>query len=240
MAQKLNKGDAVKLLPELKLLELFVRRNFFSSLALREEFAALLGGKSGVVESIEDKYQFDYFYFMPNGTSDRYSIPYQSVDFSICTLLEWLNTKCLDSEVTGDKSSGFYLSLPIIKEKIAIMQSDKFKAIFNYSNFHHSLFIMPDKRVFSSGSIEIEIIAPEFTKRLVGAYTHDVEDYDNYRDQNEQYAGTTKSLCIRNALSNEYPQFGSLLNNVDLERTMRGKKTRQSAGIAATIKQVVQ
>ena len=76
----LQQGDKVKLLPTPQLAELFERRRFFSDL-FRQEAAEKLGGKEGIVNSIEDKYAFDYFFFLPNGETNTWSIPYQAVDF---------------------------------------------------------------------------------------------------------------------------------------------------------------
>lgn len=140
------------------------------------------------------------------------------------TLKEWLNIPCLEQDVSGDPQNGYYLGILKIREKIKFME-DTFNVTVNESNFHHFLFNRMDKEVFSSGSIEIEIIQiiGFFNQKLVGAYSFNITDYDNPQDKNEQYAGTTKSLCIGNALGNKYPQFGSLLNRKELVRTIKGK-----------------
>jgi hypothetical protein len=75
----LEKGDRVKLLPAEQLMEVFQRRNFFADNEIRQRFANQIGGKEGVVEIIEEKYAFDYFYFRPDDTMETYSIPYQSI-----------------------------------------------------------------------------------------------------------------------------------------------------------------
>lgn len=150
------------------------------------------------------------------------------------TLQQWLDIPCLPEEVLGDEQTGYYLGILKIREKIKYMENI-YNVRVNYSNFHHFLFNRMDKETFSSGSIEIEIsenktdnyFASFFYKRLVGAYTFNITDYDNAQDKNEQYAGTTKSLCIGNALGNEYPQFGSLLNKKELIKTIQGKKLSQ-------------
>lgn len=79
----LEKGDKVKLLPAEQLMEVFQKRNFFKNDETRQEFANKIGGKAGVVSDIEEKYAFDYFYFMPDGFLEVYSIPYQSI-IGIC------------------------------------------------------------------------------------------------------------------------------------------------------------
>lgn len=81
MKLQLENGDKVKLLPQPQLLELFQRRNFFSQ-EFRQEASEKLSEKEGVVDSIESKYAFDYFFFKENGCSNNWSIPYQAVDFS--------------------------------------------------------------------------------------------------------------------------------------------------------------
>lgn len=80
----LQKGDKVTLMPAAPLLRIFIGRNFFRSDDDRIKFAGDLGGKTGTVTSIEEKYAFDYFYFLPDGNEPHqtYSIPYESVDFS--------------------------------------------------------------------------------------------------------------------------------------------------------------
>ena len=80
MRTRLEQGDRVKLLPTPQLAELFERKRFFSD-EFRQKAAEQLGGKEGTVNSIEDKYSFDYFFFLPNGETDTWSIPYQAVDF---------------------------------------------------------------------------------------------------------------------------------------------------------------
>lgn len=78
MKQMLEKGDRVKLLPADQLKGLFDARGFFS-IDFREKAAEFLGGKEGIVESIEQKYAFDYFFFLPDGEKQTWSIPYQAV-----------------------------------------------------------------------------------------------------------------------------------------------------------------
>lgn len=53
---------------------------FSASDESRQEIAENLGEKEGIVESIEYKYAFDYFYFLPDGEKTNWSIPYQAVD----------------------------------------------------------------------------------------------------------------------------------------------------------------
>ena len=81
MRIKLKKGDKVSLLPTQQLFQLFEQRNFFSS-DFRQKAAEVLGKKDGVVSSIEDKYAFDYFLFLPNGETISWSVPYKAVNFN--------------------------------------------------------------------------------------------------------------------------------------------------------------
>jgi len=143
------------------------------------------------------------------------------------SLKDWLQLPCLPDEVKGDANTGFYLGIEKIREKIKFMENE-FHITVNYGNFRHFLFNRMDKEVFASGSLEVELVEDSnyglvFYKKLVGAYSFNIQDYDNHNDRNEQYAGTLKSLCIGNALGNEYPQFGSLLNTQDLTRTIQRK-----------------
>jgi hypothetical protein len=75
----LKKGDKVKLLPADQLLAVFRSRNFFTSDEARQRVAKEIGGREGEVDSIEIKYQFDYFFFKAGQLN--YSIPYESVKF---------------------------------------------------------------------------------------------------------------------------------------------------------------
>lgn len=83
MRIELEKGDKVIMLPTDQLLDLFRWRNFFLSDENRIKIAADLGGKTGIVTSIEEKYRSDYFYFLPdsNELHNTYCMPYESVDF---------------------------------------------------------------------------------------------------------------------------------------------------------------
>lgn len=141
-------------------------------------------------------------------------------------LRQWLNTPCDISEMSGNEAEGLYLSKDAMKAKLKKMEDD-FGCTINHSNFNHILFNRIDKEVFCSGSMEFEIIVNEKSKnvgmiggsdlcttylfkRIVGAYSFNISDYDRPPfEKNEQYAGTLKTLCMRNAFSNEYPQFGS-------------------------------
>ena len=78
--RKLKVGDKVKLLPPEELLEIFNSRKFFSE--DRETAAGLLGNAEGTVDDIEDKYAYDYFFFLPDGKTANWSIPYEAVDKS--------------------------------------------------------------------------------------------------------------------------------------------------------------
>ena len=75
----LNTNDKVKLLPAKELFDVFQIRKFFSDVETRQKFADKLGDSTGIVESIEEKYQFDYFFYLKDGDISPYSIPSQSV-----------------------------------------------------------------------------------------------------------------------------------------------------------------
>lgn len=80
----LERGDKVTMHSAEVLLRIFQTRNFFLTEEDRLKFAEDLGGKTGTVSSIEEKWQFDYFYFLPDGNEPHqtYSLPYESVDFN--------------------------------------------------------------------------------------------------------------------------------------------------------------
>lgn len=78
----LRQGEKIKLLPPDQLMKVLQNRNFCSNDETRQRVANSIGGKWGIVESIEDKYAFDYFFFLPIGEIINYSIPYGSVDFA--------------------------------------------------------------------------------------------------------------------------------------------------------------
>jgi hypothetical protein len=77
----LEQGDKVKIIPTPQLMELLQKRNFCSDDETRKRVSDEIGGKEGIVKTIEQKWAFDYFYFLPNGSDKHYSIPYESVDF---------------------------------------------------------------------------------------------------------------------------------------------------------------
>ena len=80
MRHALQTGDKVKMLPEKELLELFERRNFFSK-EFRPDAARQLSGTTGTVDSIEQKYANDYFFYRPEGAANTWSVPVQAVDY---------------------------------------------------------------------------------------------------------------------------------------------------------------
>lgn len=143
-----------------------------------------------------------------------------------CTLLEWLNADPLPQDIKGDADTGYYLGIEKVNEKLHILK-EKFNVRIHFTNFHHFLFNKPDKTVWASGSIQVELISKDgtFHDTLIGAATFDIQEYDNDKEFNSHYAATLKSLAKSNAML-EYPQFGSKLNKQDLVRTIqvRGKK----------------
>lgn len=77
-------GDKVKLFPANELFQILKMRNFCFDDETRQKVANEIGGKTGTVKSVEEKYQYDYFFFVPdvNESDDSYSIPYQAIDWS--------------------------------------------------------------------------------------------------------------------------------------------------------------
>lgn len=130
----------------------------------------------------------------------------QTIDMSDISIIEWLETDCIESEIMGDHSKGYYLGIDTVKSKIRQMEK-RFQAIVDISSFNHFFFTNPDKSVIASGSLEVMITHPDIVKCIVGAATFDMKDYDG----NTHYAATLKSLCICNAML-QFPQFGSKLN----------------------------
>ncbi len=78
----LETGDKVKILPTSQLFDVLKMRDFCLDDETRHQVANEIGGKEGIVQSIEVKYAFDYFFFLPDGSKENYSIPYQAVDFN--------------------------------------------------------------------------------------------------------------------------------------------------------------
>lgn len=142
------------------------------------------------------------------------------------TLKEWLNLEPLEEEVNGNPHEGYWIDLDKLREKIRYMEVT-FKVFVNYSNFRHTMFNTTDKRILSSGTIDVEIISNEgffsgeryFEKRLTGGSTFNVDEYPD----TSYYANISKTLSIRNALL-EFPQFGANLNKQEIKRTVVGKK----------------
>lgn len=124
------------------------------------------------------------------------------------TVYQWLQTPCKPEEVKGDAETGFFLGIDRTREKIKYME-ETFGVSVHYSDFNHITFMTPDRNCFMSGSLSMVLSFVEGKeKKLVGAATFNLQEYY----PNQHFAATLKSLCICNALFNEYPQFGSLLN----------------------------
>jgi len=75
----LNTGDKIELLPVEELFKVLQMRNFCFDDETRQKVADEIGGSQGIVQSIEQKYQFDYFFYLKDGDITNYSIPYQVV-----------------------------------------------------------------------------------------------------------------------------------------------------------------
>ncbi len=82
MSKELYKGDKVTLLDSEALMKVLQKRKFSLNDSNRRRIADELGGREGFVDSIEEKYSHDYFFFRFEGGSYNYSIPYEAVDFS--------------------------------------------------------------------------------------------------------------------------------------------------------------
>ncbi len=79
MKNKLQTGDRVEILPIPELSTVLQNRRFCSDDETRQRVADKIGDTKGIVYSIEEKYAFDHFYYQPDGSEERFSIPYQSV-----------------------------------------------------------------------------------------------------------------------------------------------------------------
>lgn len=83
----LNNNDRVMLFPPQECFNIICQRKFCSNDETRIIVANAIGGKTGTVTKVEDKWRFDYFYFTPDQEgvipSKEYSIPYECVKFKI-------------------------------------------------------------------------------------------------------------------------------------------------------------
>lgn len=129
-------------------------------------------------------------------------------------LLEWLNTPCDPADLLQLEKDVYYMPIGTVKQKLSYMEKE-FGVKICYSNFNHLVINTTTKKrepiLLASGSIELTIHSKHHeskylddTKKLVGAATITSDVYGD----NIHYAATLKSLCIVNALSSEYPQFG--------------------------------
>ncbi len=119
---------------------------------------------------------------------------------------QWLYTPCEQSELMELEKGIYYMPITVVKSKIDFMRNE-YGAKINFHGFNH-IFHNTSKQTIASGSIGVTIIHEDINQSLVGAASFFTDIYmPNYH-----FAATLKSLSIVNAFSNEYPQFGSLLN----------------------------
>ncbi len=70
-------GDKVTIISKDDLFNILKTRNFCLNDKYRELVSKEIGGTTGIVHSIEEKYSNDYFFYMYN--DETYSIPVQSI-----------------------------------------------------------------------------------------------------------------------------------------------------------------
>ena len=95
MKIRIETGDPITLLPTPQLLEVLIKRKFFSSDGHRREVADEFGGKTGFVKSVEEKYAFDYFTFLDGKRTNvsEPALPYEAIESVGDILLSSLNKK---------------------------------------------------------------------------------------------------------------------------------------------------
>jgi hypothetical protein len=214
MAQKLNKGDTVTLLPYKELFTVLTERNFFAD-SLKRPLAMGLGGTKGTVEKIEEKYQYDYFYYLPEGHTESYSIPYQAVDFSTnekCTLLEWLKSSPLPEDLSPlpFNLTIDYMPSPVTRNKMDIMET-QFDADITQTDVSFSAVITHEKDTLCTGIVKFTIKHPDFkggVKRIVGVASFYAGQYKG----SWSLAQIAESLATVKAFSKNWEQFGKGLN----------------------------
>lgn len=80
---KLITGQKVKIVPIEECFKILQYRNFCTDDETRTRIANEIGGKTGYIDSIEEKYSNDYFFFKldePVDIYNSYSIPVQVVE----------------------------------------------------------------------------------------------------------------------------------------------------------------
>lgn len=128
-------------------------------------------------------------------------------------LQKWLDTPCDTTDLLQLEKDVWYMPIGFVKKKIKYME-DNFSVFVLETNFQHQFFSINNKEYYSSGSIEITILDKEqrIFAKFVGAATFPISNYA----PNLHFAATLESLCIVNAFGGKYPQFGSVLNKVDV------------------------
>lgn len=72
-------GMPVKILPQKELMLVLDGRNFFTE-KFRKDAAKKLGGTTGKVDDIDERYARDYFFYAPEWGGPTWSIPVEAVD----------------------------------------------------------------------------------------------------------------------------------------------------------------
>lgn len=122
-------------------------------------------------------------------------------------LKQKLNEEPPAEEVSFLPDGARYLSIDIVRKK-----ADELFDKWEHSNFAFNSFLF-GKETFASGSLWVKIQyagdgISAYERTMSGAATIKLSNYQN----NEHFAETLKSLCIVNALSQEYVCFGKNLN----------------------------
>lgn len=150
-------------------------------------------------------------------------------------LKTYLNTEPLPEEIRINANGSRYLPIDIVRSKLDYLTNSKWEV----TNFSH-LYFNNAGQLSISGSLELffnvdsdtdDIYSVLILRRLTGAATFKLTDYED----NNHYAATLKSLCIVNALSQEYPCFGKNLNN-DIDAEVK-PQAEQFLSIEQQIKQ---
>lgn len=136
------------------------------------------------------------------------------------TLQQYLDKEPSDEEVmlikvqrnNGKDKPDSYKTLGIetVYRKIKELRT-QYKVRFNYKNFSHLFYCENARREaidIISGSLEVEVVINGILTNLIGAATYKLGQFDD----NRHYAATLKSLCITNALGQEFNCFGRNLN----------------------------
>ncbi len=134
-------------------------------------------------------------------------------------LKEWLFQPCDLSDLLPSKDQHgkiiegvYYMPKPVVDGKLREME-ETYGGKIDHTSFEHFFHNLRDGSMMVSGTASIHLYGHGLSYRLFGSSTFREGKFG----ENENYGATLLTLCITQALSRKFPQFGSLLLKEDLE-----------------------